>query len=156
MEKGKKRKVELIMIRTWPGQTKEEWIKEYNRDKALTPEERRKEWDEYYTKIKKENEERNVQRKKELEERSQKDAEWTYVNVESPNSLDNGEATVYWIIAMVVGSIFYERLSIWIIATALWLGRIFRHELRQWKWNHGGKEEYYKQLHNVCRGNKDE
>ena len=35
------------MIRTWPGQTKEEWFEEYWRDKALTKEERDRERDKY-------------------------------------------------------------------------------------------------------------
>ena len=35
------------MIRTWPGQTKEEWEKEWERNQKLTPEERDREMDEY-------------------------------------------------------------------------------------------------------------
>ena len=39
------------MIRTWKGQTKEEFYKEIARNRTLTPEENKREWDEAWKKI---------------------------------------------------------------------------------------------------------
>lgn len=50
-----------------------------------------------------------------------------------PNSLTNGEATFWWIVVMIVGAIFHDRVWIWVIATAIWFSYISRH------WNVGGK-----------------
>ena len=49
-------------------------------------------------------------------------------------SLENGSATVIWIIVMILGSIFTDRVWIWIIATVIWFNHITRH------WNVGGKK----------------
>ena len=38
-----------------------------------------------------------------------------------PNSLENDEATVLWVVVMVVGSIFVDRMLIWIMATIVYL-----------------------------------
>ena len=46
------------MIREWPGQTKEEWLAEYHRNKNLTPEEREKELNEFLGEVKKRDKER--------------------------------------------------------------------------------------------------
>lgn len=144
------------MLRTWPGQTKEEWLEEYRRDKALTPEESKKEWDEYCANIQKERHERNELKRIEQEERSNKDAEWMYIHAEKPNSLDDGEATVTWIIIMLIGTIFKERWIIWIAATFIYLCRMNRYAIRKWKWANGGKEEYYQKIQDACKGDKNE
>lgn len=44
-----------------------------------------------------------------------------------PNSLENDEATILWIIAMIGGSIFVDRILIWVGATVWWLLYITRH-----------------------------
>ena len=145
------------MVHTWKGQTKEEFLEEVRRDRALTPEQQKKEWDEAMKrmgqiyenfhnigKIPSNNENKSSKPKADSDE-------WTYINVEKPNSIDDSVATIYWIIAMVGGAIFNERWVIWIFATVLWLCKIFRHEIRQWKWNNGGKEEYYKKIEDATK-----
>lgn len=44
-----------------------------------------------------------------------------------PDSLENSEATILWVIAMIGGSIFVDRVLIWVGATAWWLLYITRH-----------------------------
>ena len=44
-----------------------------------------------------------------------------------PNTMENGTATLFWIIIMVIGSIFKGNWVIWIVATAIWLKFILRH-----------------------------
>lgn len=139
------------MIHTWSGQTKEEWMREYQRDKALTPEQRKAEWNKIIESAKK--------RQKEYEQRNSfrtkpNGDEWTYIHTENPNSLDDGEATVSWIIIMIIGAIFNARWLIWIIATAIYLCRLNRYAIRKAKWDNGGKEEYYKKIKEANKGGK--
>lgn len=139
------------MIHTWSGQTKEEYLEECRRDRALTPEQRKKEWDE---EIEKANKRHNEYKKIGTTCVRPNDAEWTYIHAEKPNSLDDGEALVSWIIIMLVGTIFNARWVIWIVATAIYLCRKNRYAIRKWKWNNGGKEEYYKKIEDACKGDK--
>lgn len=44
-----------------------------------------------------------------------------------PNTMENGTATFFYIIAMLVGSIFKCNWVIWIIATVIWAKFITRH-----------------------------
>lgn len=44
-----------------------------------------------------------------------------------PDSLNNFEATMLYIIVMFGGAIFNDRLIIWVIATALYFKHISRH-----------------------------
>ena len=46
---------------------------------------------------------------------------------EHPGTMENGTATFFWIVAMIVGALFNDRLIIWIVATFLWLRFIMRH-----------------------------
>lgn len=140
------------MLHTWLGQTKEEWLEEYYRDRTLTPEQKQKEWDEYWFQIQAKKKEYNELKKKEQEECSKKGAEWLYIHAENPNSLDDGEALVSWIIIMLIGSIFNARWFIWIVATAIYLCRKNRYAIRKEKWDNGGKEKYYKKIEDACKG----
>lgn len=45
-----------------------------------------------------------------------------------PNTMENGTATVLWIVVMLVGSIFKGNWIIWIIATVVWAKFITRHD----------------------------
>ena len=45
-----------------------------------------------------------------------------------PNTMEDGTATFFWIVAMVVGAIFKGNWVIWIIATTVWLRFITRHK----------------------------
>ena len=115
------------MIRKWPGQTKEEWLKEYYRDKALTPEEREKELNEFVAEIKKRDEDRECQKKAQR----QQNAETFFENCDHPNSLENVEATILWIVVMAVATIFKGNWLIWIIATIVWRRYITRHKRKK-------------------------
>lgn len=46
---------------------------------------------------------------------------------DNPNSLENGPAIILYIVTMVGGSIFNDRLIIWIVATLIFLKFITRH-----------------------------
>lgn len=48
-----------------------------------------------------------------------------------PDSLENDEATVLWIFVMLGGSIFRDRIGIWIIATIIWWRYITRHSRKK-------------------------
>ena len=115
------------MIRTWPGQTKEEWLKELERDRNLTPEEREKELDEFIKKNNEKWEERNKKKEAERQE-AQKNP---FEGCDHPNSLENDEATIIWIIVMAVGTIFKGNWIIWIVATIIWWRYITRHKKRK-------------------------
>jgi hypothetical protein len=45
-----------------------------------------------------------------------------------PNTMENSTATFFYIIAMLVGSIFKGNWIIWIIATVVWAKFITRHD----------------------------
>lgn len=47
---------------------------------------------------------------------------------DSPSTIENGTATFFWIVIMVVGSIFKVNWIIWIIATIIWWKFITRHK----------------------------
>lgn len=115
------------MIREWPGQTKEEWLKEYNRYKNLSSEEQEKELDEFLDEMKREDEEKK--RQKELQ--IQKKQENPFKNCDHPNSLENDEATVIWIMVMIVATIFKGNWVIWIVATIIWRKYITRHKIKK-------------------------
>lgn len=116
------------MIREWPGQTKEEWIAEYNRDKALTPEEKDKEVDEYIKSVDEKWEKINAEKNAERRRRA---AENPFDNCDHPNSLENDEATILWIVVMAVATIFKGNWIIWIIATIIWRKYITRHKIKK-------------------------
>lgn len=115
------------MIRTWPGQTKEEWLEEYRRDKALTPEERDKEIDEHIRKMNKKWDEMDKKKQVQRQE-AQKNP---FENCDHPNSLENDEATIIWIVVMAVATIFKGNWIIWIIATIIWRRYITRHKIKK-------------------------
>lgn len=115
------------MIRTWPGQTKEEWEYEWERNQKLTPEERERELDEY---IKQNNEKWDAKKKSEQELNSQR-AQNPFENYDHPNSLENDEATIIWIVVMAIGTIFKGNWIIWIVATIIWRRYITRHKIKK-------------------------
>jgi hypothetical protein len=114
------------VIRTWPGQTKEEWMKEYERDKALTPEERERELNEFLEQMRQKDAATNRQ-----EAVAQQNSENPFENYDHPNSLENSEATIIWIIVMAIATIFKGNWIIWIIATIIWLRYITRHKIKK-------------------------
>ena len=116
------------MIRTWPGQTKEEWLAEYHRDKALTTEEREKEMDEYLKAVNERWDKVNATKKTEQQRWA---SESPFKNCDHPNSLENDEATIIWVVIMVVGAIFKGNWIIWIVATIIWRKYITRHKIKK-------------------------
>ena len=58
-----------------------------------------------------------------------------YVDSDHPNTIDNGVATLWYIIIMLVGAVFNDRLLIWIIATVIWWRHINRKKIRQKEWD---------------------
>ena len=119
------------MIREWLGQTKEEWLKEYHRNKNLTPEEREKELNDFLAEIKQKDKEREQDQEQEKPLRVQKTQKNFFENCDHPNSLENSEATILWLIVMAVGTIFKGNWIIWIIATIIWLRYITRHKIKK-------------------------
>lgn len=114
------------MIKEWQGQTKEEWLREYHRNKNLTPEEREKELDGFLSELKKRddavNKEQKLQKQENLKNR--------FANYDHPNSLENNEATMLWVIVMIIGTIFKGNWIIWIIATIIWRKYVTRHKIK--------------------------
>lgn len=70
-----------------------------------------------------------------LNEEYKRDA---YIHSDKVNSLENDEATVLYVITMIVGAIFIDRWIIWIVATVVWLCYINRYAIRanQYDKNH--------------------
>jgi hypothetical protein len=77
-----------------------------------------------------------------------------YVNNRNPNSLGDGEAVTLWLVVMAVGTIFKGNWFIWIIATLLLIRHFTYESRREWEWENGGKEKYYQNIKNACKGDK--
>jgi hypothetical protein len=107
--------------------TKEEWLKERERDRNLTPEERERELDEYI----KQNKKRLEEKKKNEQNLKPQSSQNPFENYDHPNSLDNSEATIIWVVVMAVGTIFKGNWVNWIIATIIWLKYITRHKIKK-------------------------
>ena len=56
-------------------------------------------------------------------------------NLDIPGSMDDGLATILYIIVMAIGIIFVDRLMIWIAATIVYLSHRFRRKLYKAKWD---------------------
>lgn len=89
---------------------------------------------EYTEKYKKEREEFNKRleesRLRELEKKGIKpfdESQAPKQYCDHPNTMENGTATFFYIIVMLVGSIFKGNWVIWIIATVIWAKFITRH-----------------------------
>ena len=96
----------------------------------LSYEDQKKIFDEVEKKFKEKEEKREQERLKELSEKGiiPPDPN-TYPKkyCDHPNTIENGTATFFYIIVMVVGSIFKGNWVIWIIATVVWAKFITRH-----------------------------
>ena len=117
------------MVRTWPGQTKEEWLEERRRDRALTDEERDREMDEYLKSVDEKWE--KIHADDENKRPKKQSAEEMFKNYDHPNSLENDEATILWIVVMAVATIFKGNWVIWIVATIIWRRHINRHKIKK-------------------------
>ena len=132
------------------GKGKAAWDAECERWHNLTAEQQQAEYDaweaELHKRIKEDSEKRRMEYRQKEYEKSLKGAEFLYVNAEKPNSLDNGEATVSWIVVMLIGTIFNARWFIWIVATIIYLNYMCRHEIRQAKWDNEGRAEWEERI----------
>jgi hypothetical protein len=54
-----------------------------------------------------------------------------YGDCDHPNTPENSTATIFWIVALVIGSIFHARWMIWIVSTIVWLRFITRHNIKK-------------------------
>lgn len=109
---------------------------------AYDPEARIKYMIEQHAKYKEEEKKREEEEKKQyytsLGQAPPKERSWQekmYVDADNPSTMDNGTATLWYIIIMVVGAIFNDRLLIWIIATIIWWCHINRKARRQKEWD---------------------
>lgn len=50
-----------------------------------------------------------------------------YGYCDAPGTMDNGTATFFWVVSLVVGAIFKGNWVIWIISTLIWINHITRH-----------------------------
>ena len=69
--------------------------------------------------------------------------EHMYVDADKPGTMDNGTATIWYIIVMLIGAVFNDRLIIWVFATIIWWRHINRKARRQKEWDEkhkGGKK----------------
>lgn len=62
-------------------------------------------------------------------------------NCDIPGAMDDGIALVLYIVVMVVGSIFYDRWGIWIVATIVYLRHMFRRQIHKAKWEKEHKDK---------------
>lgn len=94
-------------------------------------EEMRKIFDEVDKKFEERDKKREEERRKEIETMG-----LTYINGDTPqkkhfdhpNTIENSTATFFYVIVMLVGSIFKGNWVIWIIATVIWAKFITRHD----------------------------
>ena len=115
------------MIKTWPGQTNEEWAEEYRKAYYQTPEERHKEVQLAYEKMLKRQKEEQAETRR-IQEANAKNS---YVYGDHPSTMENSTATVLYIIIMLVGIIFTDRWLLWIFASIVYFRFITRYERRK-------------------------
>ena len=115
------------MIKTWPGQTKEEWEEEYRKHKAMTVEELKEEADQICKKM----EMKAIERENEKKRIQEANAKNSYIYGDHPSTMENSTATVLYIIIMLVGIIFTDRWLLWIFASIVYFRFITRYERRK-------------------------
>lgn len=127
------------------------YTREVERWNNLTPEQQKAEYekardkssDKYWT-----------QREEQKKRRNEEFARQAYISNRNPHALTKDEAVVIWVAAMIVGTIFNERLFIWIFASILLFLYFTFEKRREIKWDNGGKEEYYKKLQKAHKERK--
>lgn len=115
-----------MLIKTWPGQTPEEYGEEYRRvycRHLMSDEEQQKRYEAFLQERKKE-----MERKEQIQEEN---AKHSYIYGDHPNTMNNSTATVLYIIIMLVAIIFVDRWLIWIFASIVYFRFITRYERRK-------------------------
>jgi hypothetical protein len=59
----------------------------------------------------------------------------SYIYSDHPSTMENGTATFFYIIIMLVGIIFIGRLLIWVTASIIYFRFINRYKIREEEWN---------------------
>ena len=54
-----------------------------------------------------------------------------YGDCDHPNTMENSTATIFYIVVMIGGAIFNDRLLIWIVASVIYFTFITRHQRRK-------------------------
>lgn len=108
---------------------------------AYDPEKRLRAWSEYSQQLKEKEKKEELLHKEQnaAQERSWK--EKMYVDTDKPGTMDNGTATLWYIIIMVIGAVFNDRWLIWIFATIIWSNHINRKARRQKEWDKKQEEK---------------
>lgn len=58
-----------------------------------------------------------------------------FVDAEHPSTMENSTATILYILVMILGAIFVDRLIIWVTASIIYFRFINRKKIRQKKWD---------------------
>ena len=58
----------------------------------------------------------------------------SYVNSDHPSTMENGTATFLYVIVMLIGTIFVDRLLIWGAASIIYFRFINRFKIREKEW----------------------
>ena len=125
---------------------------EQNRWKHLTPKQREIEWKQWKENLEKERKERCEKKRLEEKRKTEEALRQNYINNRSPNALNDGEAVTLWLVSIAIGTIFNGRIIIWIIASILLYLHFTRESRRAAKWENGGREETYKKLEEILKG----
>ena len=128
--------------------SKQEFIEECHRWNSLTVEEQQAECDAYMSEIRESFKKEVEERKQKEYEKSLKGAECSYVYSDTVNSLENSEATIIWIVVMLVSALFKDGWIMWIVATIMWLSHICRYKIRKAKWDDEGKVQWEEEFKN--------
>ena len=59
----------------------------------------------------------------------------SYIYSDHPSTMENSTATILYILVMIVGAIFKDRLLIWVAASVIYFSFINRYKIREKKWN---------------------
>ena len=65
----------------------------------------------------------------------------SYIYSDHPSTMENSTATFFYIIIMLVGTIFIDRLLIWVMASIIYFRFINRYKIREEEWNKAQEEK---------------
>ena len=71
----------------------------------------------------------------------EEEAEEAYDNHDPSSTMENGTATLMYIIVMIVGAIFIDKWLIWIMASIIYFSFINRRAIRKKKWDKTQEEK---------------
>ena len=65
----------------------------------------------------------------------------SYIYSDHPSTIENGTATFFYIIIMLAGTIFIDRLLIWAMASIIYFRFINRYQTREKEWKQNAKNK---------------